>query len=212
MQHSFDEQIIALAGVFQAAAIVRQIAQEGACSPVTFETSINSLFVTSPDTTIEVFGDINAINLGLRELYDAMEKQTSQKNTEIIRYALSLIHLESKLKKRTDMLEIIDKRLTQARDQRLHFGDFHSNVLHNLASIYTDTISTFALRIQVAGQPEYLKVATNADRIRATLLAGIRAAMLWRQVGGRRWHLVFKRSGIAKEANRLTKSSLNSLR
>jgi high frequency lysogenization protein len=203
LQHSFEEQIIALAAVFQSAALVRQIAQEGVCSPSAFETSINSLFITSPDTTIEVFGGVAALAPGLKALYEAMEKQASQKNTEVIRYAVSLVHLESKLKKRGDMLEIIEKRIIQATDQRVHLGDFHTNVMHNLASLYSDTISTFALRIQVLGQPEHLTVNANADKIRALLLAGIRAAMLWRQVGGRRWHLVFKRGKIAQQAKAL---------
>jgi high frequency lysogenization protein len=32
-----------------------------------------------------------------------------------------------------------------------------------------------------------------ANRIRACLLAGVRAARLWRQVGGSRWQLIFSR-------------------
>lgn len=203
MQHGFDEQTMALAGVFQAASLVRQIAQEGKCPTAAFATSIDSLFATSPESTEAVYGELSALNLGLSELSDAMEKQSSQKNVEIIRYALSLIHLESKLKKNPEMLDILGKRLNQAKDQRAHFGEMHSNVLHNLASIYTDTISTFTLRIQVVGKPEHLKVGVNADKIRALLLAGIRSAMLWRQIGGRRWHLIFKRGAAARTAKEL---------
>ena len=48
-------------------------------------------------------------------------------------------------------------------------------------------------RIQVAGDPDLLKRESVADTIRAELLAGVRFAWLWQQLGGRRWHLVLRR-------------------
>lgn len=39
----------------------------------------------------------------------------------------------------------------------------------------------------------HLQDSRNADKVRALLLAGIRSAMLWRQLGGRRWQLLFSR-------------------
>ena len=35
-----------------------------------------------------------------------------------------------------------------------------------------------------------------ADEIRSLLLGGIRFAWLWRQLGGRRWHLIMRRNPI----------------
>ncbi|MGH8570919.1 MAG: DUF489 family protein, partial [Gammaproteobacteria bacterium] len=35
-------------------------------------------------------------------------------------------------------------------------------------------------------------------KIRAVLLAGVRAAMLWHQIGGRRWHLPVFRKRILR--------------
>ncbi|MFC6673156.1 DUF489 family protein [Marinobacterium aestuariivivens] len=60
----------------------------------------------------------------------------------------------------------------------------HSSIVANIASLYQETISTFSFRINVGGDPRHLQNAENAAKIRALLLAGIRAAMLWRQVGG----------------------------
>lgn len=60
-----------------------------------------------------------------------------------------------------------------------------------LARLYQDTISKLSFRIHVAGNPEYLRDHAVADQIRALLLAGIRSAVLWHQLGGRRWHLFF---------------------
>jgi high frequency lysogenization protein len=47
----------------------------------------------------------------------------------------------------------------------------------------------------------------NAAKIRALLLAGIRAALLWRQAGGDRWKLIFSRSAMQKEAQQLLKAN-----
>ncbi|ARU56128.1 hypothetical protein OLMES_2055 [Oleiphilus messinensis] len=202
MSYTTVDQTIALAGIFQAASLVQQIAHNGSCAPQFFETSLNSLFVINPADTIGVFGQAHDIRLGLRELLAALDKNNKSQNVETIRYALSLVHLENKLKKRQDLLSVISKRLAQATEQKEHFGGYHPNIIENLASIYTDTISTFNLRIQVVGQPNHLQVEENAAKIRALLLAGIRSAMLWRQVGGRRWQLLFKRKALAECAEK----------
>ncbi len=203
MNHTIDEQVIALAGVFQAAALVHQIAQTSSYDKPLLESSISSLFVTDPKVTEEVYGGIQGIQLGLKSIIQILKKDTEQKNIEIIRYSLSLIHLETKLRKNPEMLDVIGKRIDQASGQAEHFSVLHENVIHNLASLYMDTISTFNLRVQVTGNPDYLKISHNAALIRATLLTGIRAAILWRQTGGRRWNLLLKRKAIEASVKRL---------
>ncbi|MDF9756244.1 CII-binding regulator of phage lambda lysogenization HflD [Pseudomonas hunanensis] len=65
--------------------------------------------------------------------------------------------------------------------------------------MYQDTLSTLRQRIQVHGDMRFLQQASNASKIRALLLAGIRAARLWRQLGGHRWQLVFSRRKLLNE-------------
>jgi high frequency lysogenization protein len=55
----------------------------------------------------------------------------------------------------------------------------------------------------VKGMPAYLQDEATADRIRALLLAGIRAAILWYQTGGNRWQLIWKRRSYLKTAQQL---------
>ncbi|WP_156501040.1 DUF489 family protein, partial [Alcanivorax sp. HI0044] len=59
-----------------------------------------------------------------------------------------------------------------------------------------DTLGTFRFRIQVKGDPAHLQDDDKAARIRALFLAGVRAAFLWHQLGGRRWHLLFHRKRL----------------
>ncbi|MEZ5435868.1 MAG: DUF489 family protein [Pseudomonadales bacterium] len=66
----------------------------------------------------------------------------------------------------------------------------------SIASIYSDTLSTFPFRVQVNGRPELLQQQNIADQIRTALLGGVRAAILWRQLGGSRLDFIFRRKAI----------------
>ena len=78
-------------------------------------------------------------------------------------------------------------------NQVSHFGLLHDNVMAALGGAYQDTLSTLRLRIQVHGDMRHLQQPDIANRIRALLLAGIRSARLWRQLGGHRWQLLLSR-------------------
>ena len=77
----------------------------------------------------------------------------------------------------------------------------HDNVIANLGTLYTETLSTFRFRIQVNGDYNYLQQQRIANQIRALLLASVRSAILWRQVGGNRLQLLFYRKNIAEQVD-----------
>ena len=198
MSRSLDDQTLALAGVFQAANLVQQIAHNGQCSETSLETC------TNPASTLDVYGgELTDIREGLVTLASVLGQQSKQQDIEVLRYVLNLIHLESKLNRRSVMLEEIGSRIDLDRHIASHFGYTLSNLISNLASVYTDTISTFRLRIQVSGNPSVLQRDENAAKVRALLLAGIRSAVLWRQTGGRRWQLIFSRRKVIERARQL---------
>lgn len=219
MSGSQDEQAIALAGVFQAAALVDQVARRGLIPQSEFEASVNSIFVTSPKETEDVFGGARELpynlQLGLKQLRDLTDRKASE-NKEVTRYALSMLHLEGRLHKHPKMLDSIATKLETVREQsRFHLRDqpgddqeaprnyAHPAVVANLSNLYQETLSTFSFRIQVTGEPRHLQNEDNANKVRALLLAGIRSALLWRQVGGRRWHLLFFRSRVRRSAEKI---------
>jgi high frequency lysogenization protein len=53
-------------------------------------------------------------------------------------------------------------------------------------------------RIQVKGNAIYLQQPNVAERIRCLLFSAIRSAVLWRQLGGRKYHLLFYRKALIK--------------
>lgn len=212
MSRSLHDQTLALAGVFQAANLVQQIANNGHCNDTSLEACLRSLFATNPATTLDVYGgELADVREGLVTLSTVMSEQSKQQDIEVLRYVLNLVHLESKLNRHSDMMDVIGSRIDQARHTASHFGYIHTNLISNLASIYMDTISTFRLRIQVSGNPSLLQRDENAAKVRALLLAGIRSAVLWRQTGGRRWQLVLSRRKVIQHARELAEQANRSL-
>mgnify|MGYP006424405185 CR=1 FL=1 len=203
MNQNLHEQTLALAGLFQSVSLVHQTASRGHCLQDPLETTIRSLFQTDPERPLDVYGDLYGLREGLKVLSRAFANQAGANEARMLRYALSLIQLENKLRKEPAMLETLGKRIEQAQNAVEHFGYTHPNVTRNLAGIYQDTISTFRVKINVNGHRQFLEIEENAARIRACLLAGIRSAMLWRQLGGRRWQLIFRRGRIAETADNM---------
>lgn len=200
-------QTLALAGIFQAAAQVRRLANEGRTDNAEFETMVGSLFVTDPKETLEVYGGIHSLHAGLRSLITNLGSETRQREAETTRYVITLLHLERKLASRKDLVETIGRGIENARRQSEHFSPTHPNVIASLADIYVNTISTLSPRIMVSGQHNYLQQPDIANRVRTLLLAGIRSAVLWSQVGGGRLRLLFTRGKYLAEAQRLLRSA-----
>ncbi|RMF13692.1 MAG: DUF489 family protein, partial [Gammaproteobacteria bacterium] len=129
-------------------------------------------------------------------------RQHDHAQADALRYAITLLYLETKLNKRPALLERIGEHLdrlgTPERDMLQA-----PETLQALAEAYTDTIGTLPQRVRVVGDPQFLKPRESANRVRALLLGGIRAARLWRQVGGRRWHLLFRRRRLLDSCDAL---------
>lgn len=185
------DHVVALAGIFQAVKLVQQVAREGSAEPGAFEASIASLFRVDAESADEIFG--TGIECGLRTLSRQLGDDKSQRDPELTGYAVRLLFLERKLSRDARLMDVVRSGIDAASQQARHFPLTHENVLARLAEIYSSTVSTIQPRIMVQGQPEHLANPANANRIRALLLAGIRAAVLWRQLGGSRLRLLLSR-------------------
>jgi high frequency lysogenization protein len=124
----------------------------------------------------------------------------SPAGSEITRYIISLMALERKLNSRRDAMSQLGDRLSMLERQLDHYELLDEQMLSNLASVYLDVISPIGPRIQVTGTPAVLQQTGTQQRVRALLLSGIRSAVLWRQVGGKRRHLIFSRKKMVEQA------------
>ncbi len=198
MANELYDRTIAFAGICQAVALVQQVARNGHCDQEAFETSIKAILNTSPSNTLGVYGHESDLKLGLECLVNGIDGTPS--GSELTRYIISVMALERKLSGRNDAMSQLGDRIEMAQRQTEHFELFDEQMMSNLASIYLDVVSPIGPRVQVAGTPSVLQQTTNQHKVRALLLSAIRSSVLWRQVGGKRRHLIFGRKKMIDQA------------
>ena len=211
MSHTNLERVIALAGIYQAVNCVIRIARQGTADAEAMEPCLHSLFQIDAENVETVFGKPGALLNGARQIISQITGQP-ERNLELTRHVVQLIKLERNLARRPDQLALIATGIQEAEVKRAHFGLQHPNLLAHFAELYSQTLSHLEPRILVRGDPLHLRNPDNQNRIRALLLAGVRAARLWRQIGGSRWQILFKSKDILKDAHGYiqTRSNLES--
>lgn len=194
------ERQLALAGVCQAAALVQSVARTGSADADAIEASISSILVTSPENPQQVYGSLPNLKIGFVTLLAQLDGESRHKDAEITRYVASMLSLERKLSKHSNALNDLGDRISHVQRQLAHVDFEHSQIMSSLASVYTDVVSPLAPKIQIAGNQQFLSLETNQHKVRALLLAGVRSAVLWRQMGGKRRQILFNKSQIVKAA------------
>ena len=198
MANTLYERTIAFAGLCQSVKLVQDVARTGTANYDAVQTCLKSITVINPSSTVAVFEHEANLKLGLTALID--ELNNSADGNELTRYLINLLALERKLKSRRDSLAQLGDRISNTERQLQMFDLMDEQMLRNFANIYLDTISPLGPRVQISGSPTYLQNSAVQNKIRALLLAGIRAAVLWRQVGGKRRHLIFSRKQMIEQA------------
>lgn len=195
---------IALAVVAQCAQLVHSLASTGRADSRLIDACIAPLLVLTPDCVDEVYPDVSLFNSGLQALQHSLSNEGVKEFAEPIKYVLAMTVLQQQLMSEPSMQALLRQRLqirhslladpADAEDGQLPEGPPQTYDFAVIAALYQDTISRLSMRIHVKGAPEHLRKQLVADKIRALLLAGIRSALLWHQLGGRRWHLfIYKR-------------------
>lgn len=191
-------QVIALAGLLQSCQQVSSIARRGYWSEPAATTCIYSLFQFDANSVADIYDNIRSLRPGLQYLGNLLQKNIVRTDMEITRYALTLLHLERKLIKQKPILDKISQGL-HAVSNEFDIGDIsNTTLLSRISDVYASTVSGIPPKIQVEGNRVYLSQIHNTYRVRTMLLAGIRSAMLWRQLGGTRWGLFFHRRQILR--------------
>lgn len=202
MPDKLENTTIALAGMIQAVSLVKELAQTGKADEEAFHASIASIFKTDPVSVIDVYGSLSNVRLGLEKLITTLDNEPN-KERSLMRYIVSLIHLQKKIKNAPQIRNNLTQRILQTKKQVDYFHNTHPTVISNLADIYLNTISTFKFRIMIWGSPRLMNTSEVMEKIRALLLAGIRSTVLWRQTGGSRLQLLFSRAKIKSMAQQL---------
>lgn len=198
MADTIFDRCIAMASLCQSIKLVQDVACTGSCDQEAMTTCLKSLIVTDSNSTIDIFENESKLNIGLKTL--VKEFDNPPKNGDLTRYLINILTLERKLSARRDTLSQLGDRISTLKRQTLHFDLLDEQMIANMASVYLDVISPLGPRIQVSGKTEYLQKTLVQQQVRALLLCSIRSAVLWRQVGGKRRHLIFSRKSLIEQA------------
>lgn len=197
-----EEQALALAGVFQTAVLVEGLADRGQADASASINSLSTIYKLSAETTLEIFGETSNLRIGLRTLHEQLA-QPDREKMNITGYALGLVQLAGKLLKDNKRMQQLQDGIEKASEKLDLYEIGHVNQDAMLADLYSNIISNLSPRIMVKGQPIHLQNPDIQRRIRALLLAGIRSAVLWRQLGGNRFQLIFRRKQLLAEVEQL---------
>ena len=197
-----EGRVIALAGLFQALALVRALATRGSGDTLSMRQSIASVFRIDADSPVDVYGGIGNLRLGLETLV-AQLGESGKRDLILTRMMLQVLRLERSLARRTDVLRALRSGIDGMRGLAEQAETEQVDVSARLADLYVQTLSRLTPRILVEGNPTYLQQSAQVDQIRALLLAAVRAAVLWRQLGGTQMRLLFRRRQYAMMARGL---------
>jgi len=197
------ERTLALAGVFQACELVRQAASHGTWSGYAASSCLHSLFTMDAESTEEIYGGRKQLRLGAETMLCVLQGES--RYTDTLRYSVGLLQIERKFQRASRLQDRVGSRLQEIAVERtdLEQHELEDLQAHEISQLYSETVSTLRPRIVVNGKPQYLKNERTVDWVRTLLLAGLRSAVLWKQLGGGRFELMFGRKKIIKEAESL---------
>ena len=207
-----QQQTLALAGIFQACNQVNDIANRGLTRQESTIASLSSVLTTQANDLNTAIGTPKQIRYGLQILIDVFDGDRDY--LDALQYTVAISQLQQAFSKDKNSqnavaqgLQLIERMLPLDNDGEI---DSHHiiapEIISQVADIWTENIHKLQPQIIVQGKPVYLQNGDNVYLIRALLMAALRCAWLWQQVGGRRWHLIFKRSALKQAAQKLLSS------
>ncbi len=202
MEQNDKNRTIALAATLQACGLVRKLAYNDSADEGEIRTMLESLFMNEASSIQQIYGDLSSLKTGFTLLTALLRSPgQSKESMEISRYLIALMQLEGRLNKDSETGNKLIQGLENIKRQQDYFDDaLNNSIITNLDELYQKTISKLGPKIIIKGEQEQLSNPDVAARIRALLLSGIRSAVLWRQAGGGRFKLMFRRRQMIEQA------------
>lgn len=198
MNPAMQERILALAGMAQALQQVRRIAETGQSDAGVVATAIESVFRIDAETPLAVYGDASALQPGLRLVREYLG--SGSEDPLLPKLALAVLQIERSFVGDAEAASQVQRGIASLAPAAERLGSTHPDILAGLGSLYAGTISQLRPRVMVQGNPHYLGQAGVVAEIRSILLAALRSAVLWRQLGGSFWDFFLRRREMLEAA------------
>ena len=208
---AIHNRCIALAGIFQAARLVQQTSHAEKRDAAATAACIRSLFITDPDAVADVYEGSGALQVGLETLQSQLSNSPAGRDLELTGYVITMMHLQRKLGRRGDLMQAIGDGIQNLENDFETIDSDDAGLIAGLADVYKETVSTLSPRIMVKGDENILGNAISQNMIRALLLAGMRATVLWSQCGGSRIKLIFQRKAMVEQCSRMLRTGIQTV-
>lgn len=193
---SMAGRVLALAGMLQALAQVRQLAETGSSETARVKPIADSIFrIDSPSVTA-VYGNRHALSRGLSDLKSYLSDEA--KDEILSKMAVTVLQLERRFIEDSSTVNAVQTGIRDLHNAAEASDVSDPDVLRKLGDLYSRTISKLKPNIMVQGNPQYLNRPDVVAEIRALLLGAIRAAVLWRQMGGTLWDFLLRRKAMIR--------------
>ncbi len=189
------DRMLALAGLAQALRQVRRVAETGQAEGSVLETALGSVFRIDAASAEDVYGGAANVRPGLMLVRDYLANRGQ--DPLLPKLALAVTQLERRFVRDDAISGRVHQGILAARHDAERLGTTHPDVLARLGGLYADTVSHLRPRVLVQGNPHYLGQAAIVAEIRAMLMAALRSAVLWRQMGGSPWDFLLRRRAMA---------------
>jgi len=197
---ALSHRATALAALIQAVYLVDSIARKGTADAEDSRVLMESIFLPGSNDPASLYGGLAGLHTGLRISGQILGGKDLPQSKTLMTYCAGLLSIENRLSKQADIRNRLAEGMTRIGKQKHYFGDaMHSSVIAAIAELYGETISTMKPRIIVHGKTEHLSQPENTRRVRALLLAGLRAAHIWHAQGGGHLTLLLRRKVIQRE-------------
>ena len=200
MSEQMRNQTIAMAALCEAALLIQQVSKGQAFDSQALATLVGGIMNTAPENVDQVYPNVASLKQGSYLLVHQLSGQATSKDVEVTRYLAGMMSLSKKLLNNQTALTGLSTSLKEVERRLEHFDITDASIIGNFADIYSKNISPIGQKIKVIGTPQNLKQPIIQNQVRALLLAGVRAAVLWRQMGGKRRQFIFSRNKILKSA------------
>lgn len=198
------ERTLALAALLQAGELVVQLAQKDQFDDKALLALADSVLALEETEASAIYGGVAKLDLGLNIVHTLLRATPTPAHKELIRYSVSMAQLSQRLMQSSAMQASISTGIYSLQNE------FDEEAMHGsdafyigIAKLYQTSLSQLEPKIMVRGAQGQLEAAETVARVRVALFAGVRAAYLWHQLGGRRWHLMLARKSYVAEAQRL---------
>ncbi|NVK30516.1 MAG: DUF489 family protein [Gammaproteobacteria bacterium] len=195
MSNHFDEQLLSLGACALCVEQAHRVANSGVYDTSLADTLLNSVLEQTP-SSLSVLYDDRVEQFGKRLLKNLF-MEPDGRTKAIAAPLMQMLQVSKVVAQRSTVNGPLGNAISTLAAELTEVEEFDQPVIYqSYAKIYSDHVSGLKPRVMIQGKQQHLQSEENVQKIRTLLLCGLRAAVVWRQYGGRRWDLFLKRSRI----------------